>query len=134
MAEVVCRVGDGSETYVVSVPRVGVPGRYLNPPRRQPTRFEGQSQTAAGGRGGAGGSRGGAGMKVVDWWRRNFLCVEFGIAAAIATAFALWGAYWGGDARVDDFLQGNRGPVYGTVASILGSMLGFVIATLALVI
>jgi hypothetical protein len=60
VAEVVCRVRDGSETYVVSVPRVGVPGRYLNPPRRQPTRFEGQSQTAAGGRGGRGG-RGGVG-------------------------------------------------------------------------
>ncbi len=63
VAEVVYRVTDTRDVFDVSVPRVGLPSRYLNPPRQEPTRFQGQGDTP-GGRaagGGAGARAGGSG-------------------------------------------------------------------------
>ncbi|MEZ5317130.1 MAG: hypothetical protein R2752_06980 [Vicinamibacterales bacterium] len=59
--EVVYRVADGRDTFDVSMPRVGLTSRYLNPPRREPTRFEGQRDTGAGRGRGAGAPAGGGG-------------------------------------------------------------------------
>ena len=65
------------------------------------------------------------------WWRSNFLAVELGLAIASGGSFALWGAMFDGDQFFKDILSENRGAVYGTLASISGSMLGFVITALA---
>ncbi len=61
VAEVVYRVSDTRDTFEVPVPRVGLPSRYLNPPRQEPTRFQGQRDTAGGRAGAGGGARGGGG-------------------------------------------------------------------------
>lgn len=55
VVEISYRVSDGREGYDIVVPRVGLPSRYLNPPRQEPTRFQGQRQAGAGARGGAAG-------------------------------------------------------------------------------
>ena len=68
------------------------------------------------------------------WWRLNFLSVEFGIATVAVASFLLWVLLLGGETVVNELLHGNRGVIYGTFASILGSLVGFVITTLALVI
>jgi hypothetical protein len=60
VSEVVYGVTDGGDRFAVPMPRVGLPSRYLNPPRREPTRFEGQRDTGREGRGAAAGRGGGA--------------------------------------------------------------------------
>lgn len=52
----------------------------------------------------------------------------------LTAAFAFWLYQSDGLGTVRDVLQGNRAPVYGTLASIFGSLLGFVIAAIAIVL
>ena len=59
VTEMVYRVTDGADAFEVVVPRVGLPSRYTNPPRQEPTRFQGQRETGAGARGGGGAAGGG---------------------------------------------------------------------------
>jgi hypothetical protein len=67
-------------------------------------------------------------------WRQRFLVVE-GILAILATVcFAVW--YWrfGGAVAVSALLKDNRAALYGTMASIFGSLLGFVITAKSIVL
>jgi hypothetical protein len=69
-----------------------------------------------------------------QWWRANFLRVELGVALLLTTAFALWVARYDGGQVVADVLHGNRGAIYGTLASIFGSLLGFAITAVAIIL
>ena len=71
---------------------------------------------------------------VVRWWRAHFLAAEFGFAVVIGLAFAVWCARFGGLRLVDAVLVGNRSAIYGTLASICASLLGFTIAAIAIVL
>jgi hypothetical protein len=51
-----------------------------------------------------------------------------------AAGFVVWTERFGGLATVDRVLQDNRAAVYGALASIFGSLLGFVIATISIVV
>ena len=52
VSQIIFRVTDGQVSDAVTVSRVGLPARYVNPPRREPSRFRGQGASAAdGGRG-----------------------------------------------------------------------------------
>lgn len=74
-------------------------------------------------------------MKALQqWWRTHFLLAELGVAVAVTALFALWGTRFGGQALIDETLKGNRAAVYGAVASICGSLLGFTIASVAIVL
>lgn len=68
------------------------------------------------------------------FWRRHFLVVEGMIAVVLTVAFGVW--YWrfGGAASVAALLSGNRSALYGTTASISGSLLGFVITATSIVL
>jgi hypothetical protein len=68
------------------------------------------------------------------WWRRNFLGVEFGICVLATLCLFVWARYGRGLTLVLDLVRNNRGQIYGTLASISGSLLGFVIATLSIVL
>lgn len=68
------------------------------------------------------------------WWRKNFLRGELYVSLALGAAFLIWCQYYGGFAIVDGLLKGNRGTIFGTLASMFGSLLGFVIATETLVL
>jgi hypothetical protein len=68
------------------------------------------------------------------WWRAHFLQAEFALAALIGAIFALWTARYGGAGLVDAALRGNRGALYGTLASMFGSLLGFTIAAISIVL
>lgn len=65
---------------------------------------------------------------------RHFLAGHLIMAAGAAGAFALWLAVAGGEADFNRLLTGNRGAVYGALASIFGALLGFVIAAIAIVL
>jgi hypothetical protein len=69
-----------------------------------------------------------------QWWRANFLRVELGVAFIVTIAFVLWVARYGGDRIVADVLHGNRSAIYGTLASIAGSLLGFAITAMAIIL
>ena len=73
-------------------------------------------------------------MRLLRYWRRHFLGAEFAVAVAIALTFSIWAARFDGGEMIASTLNGNRGSIYGTAASILGSLLGFTITTLALVL
>jgi uncharacterized membrane protein len=63
------------------------------------------------------------------WWKTHFLLAELGLSLVVSVAFAVWGVRFGGQALIEATLQGNRAAVYGAVASICGSLLGFTIAS-----
>jgi hypothetical protein len=69
-----------------------------------------------------------------NWWRKNFLTVELGIATFVTAAVFLWSKYGGGTQALSDIVHGNRSQIYGTLASIFGSLLGFVITALSVVL
>lgn len=69
-----------------------------------------------------------------QWWRAHFLWSEFGLSVVIAALFYGWLERWGGAAHVDAILHSNRAAVYGTIASIFGSLLGFVITAISIVL
>ena len=73
-------------------------------------------------------------MNLIRLWRRYFLITEFWTAVVITLAFSLWIEWSGSDHVIEKVLKDNRGAVYGTIASILGALLGFVITTLALIL
>lgn len=74
-------------------------------------------------------------MKLLPkWWRTNFLHVELGLALVCCLAFIGWAHFCGGGTIVDETLKGNRGAVYGALASIFGSLLGFAITAVSIVL
>lgn len=62
------------------------------------------------------------------WWQRNFLGYELGLAILVGGSIAIWGFYFGGNDFLDQLLGGRRSDIYGALASICGSLFGFVIA------
>jgi len=69
-----------------------------------------------------------------SWWRRHFLWAELCLALIVTLAFFLWCDHFGGWIPVIDVLKDNRSAIYQTATSIFGSLLGFVIAALSLLI
>lgn len=69
-----------------------------------------------------------------QWWRAHFLKAEFGIAAVGTLAFVFWVQCRGGAIHVDEILTHDHGVVYGTLASICASLLGFTIASTSIVL
>jgi hypothetical protein len=71
---------------------------------------------------------------ILRFWRRRFLLAEGTMALLLTIGFAIW--YWrfDGASATSALLSGNRAALYGTTASISGSLLGFVITSTAIVI
>ena len=67
-------------------------------------------------------------------WKKNFLEWELGLSIAISVGFAIWVEGLHGLHDVDVILNGQRAAVYGTTASIAGALLGFIIATVAIIL
>lgn len=68
------------------------------------------------------------------WWRKHFLKVELALAIIFGSIFYAWAEIWGGGAILVETLKGNRGAVYGALASIFGSLLGFAITAVSIVL
>jgi hypothetical protein len=69
-----------------------------------------------------------------QWWRKYFLCVEWLIAVMLTIIFVVWYIWFEGEAALSCFLNGNRPSIYGTAASIFGSLLGFAITATSIVL
>ena len=70
----------------------------------------------------------------MKWWGKNFLFAELLLSVAIAAAFHVWLYEFGGVNVVSETIDGNRAAVYGALASILGSLLGFAITAESIVL
>jgi hypothetical protein len=69
-----------------------------------------------------------------QWWREHFLAVEMALAVVLGSGFEYWLRWRGGTVFVSQILNGGRAGVYGALASIFESLLGFVIASISIVI
>jgi hypothetical protein len=69
-----------------------------------------------------------------EWWRQKFLVVEFWISILVASGLFVWWEYGDATKVLTDIVKGNRSTIYGTMASLSGSLLGFVIATQSIVL
>jgi hypothetical protein len=70
----------------------------------------------------------------MTYWRQHFLGVELAIATIITVAFGLWVRFAHGPRLVNELIGGQRSVAYGTLATLDGALLGFVIATTAIVL
>jgi hypothetical protein len=68
------------------------------------------------------------------FWRDHFLKVEFGIALLATAGLLVYGERFGGRPCIHAILDGNRSAIYATVASLAGSLLGFVLAAASIIL
>lgn len=66
------------------------------------------------------------------WWERHFLLNEGLLSGAVACGSIVWMERFGGWQPVNSLLLGNRGAIYGALASIFGSLLGFIITAVSI--
>jgi len=64
----------------------------------------------------------------------NFLLCCVVASFASAAALVVWAEWYQGRSVLFEVLEGNRSPVYGALASIFGSLLGFVITAVSVVV
>jgi hypothetical protein len=62
------------------------------------------------------------------------LRLELVLSILLSALFMIWVFWFGGSLAVDSILHENRSAVYGALASIFGSLLGFVITALSIII
>lgn len=65
---------------------------------------------------------------------RHFLVASLILATATVAGLVLWSEKYGGKVVLMELLQGNRSAVYGALASMFGSLLGFVIAAVSIAV
>jgi len=74
----------------------------------------------------------------VNWvrayWRKHFLGCELVATVVVTGLFVLWAERYAGRAELQGLLDNRRATVYGAFAAIAGSLLGFVIATISIVL
>lgn len=67
-------------------------------------------------------------------WKKHFLRIEFAGGLLLTLGFAVWGFCIGGFKVVDSLVAMNRSEIYGSLATLFGSLLGFVIVSVSIVI
>ena len=72
--------------------------------------------------------------RLFDFWRKHFLGVEASIVIILTILFAMWFFLFGGAPHVSALMQNNRGNLYRTTATISGSLLGFSMAVMSIVL
>jgi hypothetical protein len=71
--------------------------------------------------------------RLATWIRLHFLALELAVCALLTAAFFIW-IHWGdGATAVDGILATNRGAIYGALAAVFGSLLGFSITAVSVV-
>ena len=69
-----------------------------------------------------------------SWWQRNFLLVE-AVACLILTAvFVIWAGSPSGTKLLTTTLQGNRPVIYSALTALWGSLLGFIITAVSIIL
>ncbi len=72
--------------------------------------------------------------QVRRFWNLHFLGCQLAISLVIGIAFLVWVFRFNGSVVVDGILHGNRSAIYGALSAIFGSLLGFVITALSIIV
>jgi len=73
-------------------------------------------------------------MKLRKWWAANFLVLEFWASVALSIIFVIWSEVIDKGHFVSMVFFGSREVLYGALATIFGSMLGFSITAASIVL
>ena len=68
------------------------------------------------------------------WWRKHFLGAELAASLVAAALFFVWIYIAGGSETADLVLRDNRNSLYGTLATLFGSLFGFSITAASIVL
>lgn len=71
---------------------------------------------------------------LTQWWKTNFLPLEFWFAVLLSIIFVVWAEAFQGKVIIDNMLDNNRNDVYSALAAIFGSLLGFTITSVSIVL
>ena len=73
-------------------------------------------------------------MKLVRWWEAHFSIMEFLLSILIGLSFALWSEFIDERRFLLSISADARLSIYGTMASLFGSLLGFNITAVSIVL
>jgi hypothetical protein len=73
-------------------------------------------------------------LKFVSFWKSHFLWCEFFLSLSITIIFIAWCEFFSGKVSMEPIIIDNRATIFGTVATIYGSLLGFVITAVSIII
>lgn len=68
------------------------------------------------------------------FWEKHFLGIEALAAVVPAVALGVWFIFCGGTSFIDEFIHENRTAIYWTTAGIAGTLLGFSITAVSLIL
>lgn len=68
------------------------------------------------------------------FWDAHFMQLEAGAMVLLGIGFTVWSECGAGWPAVDEALRGNRSEIYSTLAAIAGSLLGFVLTAVSIVL
>lgn len=68
------------------------------------------------------------------WWAKNFLPAEHAAVVTVLCLAIAWAQWMGGATAISDLMKDNRSAIYGAVASVAGSLLGFLITSVSVVL
>jgi hypothetical protein len=68
------------------------------------------------------------------FWEANFLFYELILSILLTFIFIIWCQYFSGLIIIDKILLNNRNTIYGSLSAIFGSLLGFIITTISIII
>src|SRR5689334_25279705 len=71
---------------------------------------------------------------MIKYWQRNFMWTEPTVVGVLLLSFVVWVERFGGECKLLEVLDGNRAAIYGTLASVFGSLLGFVLTAVSIII
>jgi hypothetical protein len=66
------------------------------------------------------------------WWAQHFLLAEWVLSIIVSFGAIFWMERFNGLPVMNAVLHGSRGAIYGTLASIFGSLLGFIITAVSI--
>lgn len=72
--------------------------------------------------------------KIAVFWDAHFLPLEMILAGVVALILGVWSEYFNGGIFVDNIFSGSREVLYGTLAALFGSLLGFAITAVSIIL
>ncbi len=71
---------------------------------------------------------------ILHWRKKHFLGMEAGAVVLFTLLLVAWFCFHEGESHVNALMQGNRANIYGTMATIAGSLLGFSVTTTSIML
>lgn len=73
-------------------------------------------------------------MKIRKYWEANFLTAELVLAVVLAILFYIWSEFIDKNSFLSQYFVGNRESIYTALVALFGSLLGFSITAVSIVL